>query len=81
MTDKELYKLFNGKKTIEPLLELGNLSAELKNKFSISFSIVKNEHKEKTLAVEVAINDKTINRFILPAQGARRLRDNLTDLL
>lgn len=81
MTDKELYKLFNGKKTVEPLLELGNLTAELKNKFSLAFSIVKNEHKERTVAVEVMINDKTLNRFILPPQGARRLRDNLTELL
>lgn len=84
MTDKELYKMFSGKKTLpqqDNLLSIGNLSAELKNKFDIAFNIIKDDTKTKTLAVVISINDKPINRFILPPQGARRLRDTLIECL
>lgn len=84
MTDKELLKKFNGKKVIDPvgdLLNIGNLSTTTNTRLNIAFNLIRSPDGIKTLAVVLSLNDRDINRFTLPPQGARRLRDCLIEHL
>ena len=84
MTDKELYKKFSGKKVIEPIPDLQNicnLTADIRGSLSISFNLIRNPDNTKALAVVLTLNGKDINRFTLPPQGAKRLRDCLIEYL
>ena len=84
MTNKELYKMFNGKKVKEHIPELeniGNLTADIRGSLSISFNIIRNPDNTKALAVVLSLNGRDINRFTLPPQGAKRLRDCLIEHL